>query len=142
MVDASNEVTIRRAPADVFAFVADGTNNTKWRGGVMEISLASGSGAGAVYRQRVRGPGGRPIDADYEVVAYDPPRRLAFKAIAGPARPEGEFLVEPAGDGTRLTFKLSWEPKGLKRVMAPMVSKTMQAEVGALAKLKDVLENG
>ena len=142
MVEAQNAITIRRSPADVFAFLDDGTNNPKWRNGVVEISHASGSGAGAVYRQKVRGPGGREITADYEITAHEPPRRLAFEAIAGPARPEGEFLLEPAPDGTRVTFKLWWEPKGLKRAMAPMVAKTMRTEVAALSRLKDVLERG
>jgi len=140
MVDAQNRITIAKPPDAVFAFLADGTNNPKWRDGVASIRHARGDGIGAVYAQKVKGPGGREIDADYEITAYDPPRRLAFKAIAGPARPEGEFLIEPADQGARVTFKLWWEPKGLKRAMAPMVGKTMKSEVAALEKLKTVLE--
>jgi uncharacterized protein YndB with AHSA1/START domain len=140
MVDAQNTVTINAPQADVFAFLADGTNNPKWRTGVASINHAKGDGVGAVYSQKVKGPGGREIDADYEITAYDPPRRLAFKAIAGPARPEGEFVLEPEGPSTRVTFKLWWEPKGLKRAMAPMVAKTMKSEVAALEKLKELLE--
>ena len=140
MVDAQNTVTIRRSPQDVFAFLADGTNNPKWRDGVASIHHSKGDGVGAVYTQKVKGPGGREIDADYEITTYDPPRRLAFKAIAGPARPEGEFLLEPQDGGTRITFKLWWEPKGLKRAISPMVAKTMRSEVGALEKLKQLLE--
>ena len=60
MLSAEREVTIARPVAEVFAFVADGLNAPSWRPGVMDISLASGTGLGAVYKQGVKGPGGRP----------------------------------------------------------------------------------
>jgi len=62
----------------------------------------SGSGAGSVYRQGVKGPGGRRIAADYELTTYEPNRRLAFRTIAGPVRPTGEFRFDEVDGGTRL----------------------------------------
>ena len=82
MPAASSSITIERPAADVFAYVADGANGPRWRPGILDIVLASGQGMGAVYRQGVKGPGGRRIAADYEVTGYDPPRHLAFRAIA------------------------------------------------------------
>ena len=141
MPSASNTVTIARPPADVFAFIADGNNAPQWRPGVLEIALASGSGAGAVYRQGVKGPGGRRVAADYEVTTYEPGRALAFRAIAGPVRPTGEFRLEAMPDGTRLTFALDAELSGIKKLlMGGAVQKTMDAEVASLATLKRVLE--
>jgi len=138
---ASNTITIERPAADVFAFVADGLNGPKWRPGILDIGLASGSGLGAVYSQGVKGPGGRRIAADYEITAYDPPRRLAFKAIAGPVRPTGEYSFEDADGRTRLTFSLEASLGGWKRfVMGGAVQQTMEAEVASLARLKAVLE--
>ena len=66
------------APVDeVFDFLADGPRCTAWRDGVREIArMTTASGAGAVYRQVVSGPGGRDIDSDVLVTAYDPPHRL------------------------------------------------------------------
>ena len=141
MVEASNSITIDRSPDEVFAFLADGTTNPKWREGVLEISLVSGTGVGAVYRQRVSGPGGRAIDADYEITRHEPPKLLAFRTIAGPARPEGEFRIEPAsGGGSSLTFRLWWQPTGIKRLMKGIVEKTMRGEVSALPALKKAIE--
>jgi len=89
----------------------------------------------------VRGPGGRRIDADYTVTGFEPNRVIAFRATAGPVRPEGEFRFEGAGQGTRVTFALSAELSGWKRlVMARAVQSTMDAEVAALDRLKEVLE--
>lgn len=143
MPNASNSITIQRSPEEVFAFVADGLNGPKWRPGILDIAHASGEGVGTVYRQGVKGPGGRRIEADYEITAYEPPRRLAFKAIAGPVRPSGEYRLTASDGGTSITFSLDAELSGWKKlVMGGAVQKTMDAEVASLARLKAVLEGG
>jgi uncharacterized protein YndB with AHSA1/START domain len=141
MLSAEREVTIARPVAEVFAFVADGLNAPRWRPGVMDISLASGTGLGAVYKQGVKGPGGRRTDADYRITAFEPNRRLSFEAIAGPVRPTGQFVFDDVNGGTRLTFALQAELGGLKKLlMGGAVQKTMNAEVAATERLKEVLE--
>lgn len=142
MPHARHEVTIRRPAHEVFAFIADGLNGPKWRSGIIDIALAAGSGAGAVYKQGVKGPGGRRVDADYRVTAYEPDTRLAFEAIAGPVRPTGEYVIEEAAGGTRLAFALQAELGGIKKLlMGGAVQKTMDAEVQAIERLKSLLES-
>lgn len=143
MANAQRTVVIDKPATEVFKFVADGTNAPKWRTGVLEISRKSGEGKGAIYRQVVAGPGGRKIDADYEVTEYDPPTRMAFHAIAGPVRPNGSYDVAESGpDKTSLTFKLDAELSGWKKwVMGGAVQKTMDTEMAALDRLKTVLES-
>ena len=142
MPSARHSVIIRRPVADVFAFVADGENAPQWRPGVLDIQHVSGQGLGAMYRQGVKGPGGRRIAADYEVTAYEPDRRLAFKATAGPVRPTGEFGFEETADGTRLTFSLEAELSGLKKLfISRAVQSTNDAEMAATEKLKRILES-
>jgi uncharacterized protein YndB with AHSA1/START domain len=141
MPSAKRTITIRRPPADVFAYVSDGLNGPKWRSGVLDISLVSGEGVGAVYRQGVRGPGGRRIAADYRVTAFEPNHRLAFEAIAGPVRPIGEYNLQETPEGTALTFSLDDPLSGLKRfVFSRPVQQTMDAEMKALDRLKELLE--
>lgn len=141
MPSASSTITIDRPIADVFAFVADGLNAPTWRSGILDIAHASGDGLGAVYRQGVKGPGGRRIAADYEITAWEPPTRLAFKAIAGPVRPTGEYRLAEAGGGTTVTFSLDAQLGGLQKLlMGGAVQSTMNAEVANLARLKAVLE--
>jgi hypothetical protein len=84
---------------------------------------------------------GRRVPADYEITEYVPSRRLAFRAIAGPVRPEGSYELEPTGDGTRVTFSLRCSPTGVARLMTPMVAKTVRSEVAQLDRLRDVLES-
>jgi uncharacterized protein YndB with AHSA1/START domain len=141
MPSAERTVSIDRPVAEVFEFVADGRNGARWRSGVLDVSHQSGEGVGAVYRQGVRGPGGRRIAADYEITSYEPERLLAFRAIAGPVRPEGSYRFLADSARTVVTFSLHVELTGWKRlVMGRAVQSTMDAEMNALDKLKSTLE--
>ena len=141
MPEAERTVSIRRPVDQVFRFLANGLTATQWRLGVIDISKRSGDGVGEVWRQVVRGPGGRPVDADYEVTALEPERRIAFRTIAGPVRPEGEYELEAMGDATILTFRLRAELSGWRRfVLGRAVQASMNAEMAALDLLQEVLE--
>jgi len=141
MPSAERTISIRRPVDQVFRFLADGRTATQWRSGVVDVSKVSGDGVGTVYRQVVRGPGGRAVDADYEITALEPDRRIAFRTIAGPVRPEGEFELEALGDATILTFTLDAKLSGWKRLLlGGLVQSTMNSEMAALDQLQEVLE--
>jgi len=142
MPSASRTINIATTPEKAFAFFADPANDMRWRSGVKEIAAMGAPGVGAKVHQVVAGPGGRSIAADIEITAYEPPTRYAFKAIAGPARPVGEYRFAPTATGTSVTFSLSVElgfVKGL--LMNGPVQSTMNAEMAALDKAKAVLES-
>ena len=141
MPSAERTVTINRPVDEVFGFVSDGRNAKLWRPGVLDVDLVSGAGQGARYSQGVRGPGGRRIAADYEITEFEPNQRVAFRATAGPVRPTGSFTFESMGTGTILTFALDAQLGGLQKLLiGGMVQSTMDAEMGALDNLKDLLE--
>ena len=144
MAHAENTVTIARPIQEVFDFLADGANNPRWRPAVIEIRPVANAGrVGATYAQKLKGPGGRPIAGDYEVVAFEPPSHLAFRVTSGPARPEGTYRLAEAGPGnTSVHFSLELKARGVMKLMEPMIKKTMAAEVACLANLKRVLEQG
>jgi uncharacterized protein YndB with AHSA1/START domain len=142
MPQAQDSVTIKRPVELVFAYVADGERCPEWRPGVLDITRLSGEGAGTIYSQGVKGPMGRRIAADYQITAFEPNRLIEFQTIAGPARPHGRYGFEETEAGTRVTFSLDAELTGLKRLfMASAVQNTMNAEVRALDRLKQVLES-
>lgn len=142
MAHAESTVTIDRSTKQVFDFILDGTNGPKWRPDVTDVKLQPGKplGVGAVFKQGMKGPGGR-IDADYEVVECKPNDWIKFQVTTGPARPVGTYKLEAAGRSTKVTFVLDFQPKGLARLMDGMINKSMQAEVGNLANLKSYLES-
>jgi hypothetical protein len=136
MPSAERTITINRPVDEVFTFVADGRNAKLWRPGVLDVDLVSGSGLGARYTQGVRGPGGRRIAAEYQ-----PNSNIGVAATAGPVRPTGSFTFEGMGTATILTFKLDLELGGLKGLlMGGAVQSTMNAEMGALDAIRDLLE--
>lgn len=135
------ETTIARSADEVFAFLADGGNNPKWRGAVLEATPEPGPvGVGSIVRQVHRGPGGKRISADYRINEFEPGRRLGFEVITGPARPTGRYELEAQGNATKVRFALDWHPKWWQVLLAPAVGRQMVQEIGALADLKRVLE--
>ena len=141
MPEESNTITIARPVGDVFAFLANAENDKQWRGGVIEMTRTSGQGVGTTYRQVVAGPGGRRIDADVEITEFVADQRIAFRTTKGPVRPTGSYDLHAGDGGTVVTFRLAAELGGVKKLMAPMVAKTMRSEVAALTELKRVLES-
>lgn len=142
MLSATYAVTIRRPVGAVFAFVSDGENDPMWRPAVVDIRRVSGEDAGARYAQRVRGPMGRPVAADYEVTVVEPNRRLEFQTIAGPVRLYGRYDFAPDEGGTELTLALNAKLTGIARLVLPRaVQRSMDAEVRNLDNLKRILES-
>jgi len=142
MAHAEGAIVINRPAGAIFAFLLDGMNNPLWRPAVTDIARVPGTpdGVGAVFKQGLKGPGGRRIDGDYEVVECRPDDRLAFRVIAGPARPAGTYQLDAAGDATRVRFALHYEPKGIARLMDPIIERTMRSEIATLSRLKAYLE--
>ena len=142
MAHAEQTILINRPLNVVFQFVADGEKNPLWRPAVLDIERKPGKadGVGTVYKQGLKGPGGRRFEGDYEIVEFKPDELIKFQVIAGPARPTGTYRFEKVDDNTRVTFTLDYKPKGLGRLMEPMINKTMKSEVATLTNLKAYLE--
>ena len=139
---AERTVVVARPIDVVFEFIASAPYSAQWRDDVRELALMTNStGVGAVFRQIIAGPGGHDIDCDYLITGYDPPRRLEFAVVAGPARPTGAFELLELDGHTQVTFCLDAAPSGLRRLLAPLWAHVFRAEVAQLDRLKAVLEN-
>lgn len=66
------------------------------------------NGVGAIRSLRLIGP---PVRE--EVIAYDPPRRFAYRLLSGvPVRDHvGTVELEPVQEGTRMTYVVETKPK-------------------------------
>jgi uncharacterized membrane protein len=143
MPQAQRVIAIDRPVDEVFAFFTDPNNDPRWRSHVKEISASGPIRVGSSVHQVVAGPGGRGIAADIVVTAYEPSVRYSFHGTAGPVRPIGEFGFASAGDGTQVTFSLSAELTGIKKlIMSKAVQRSMEGEMAALDEAKAVLEKG
>ena len=141
MAHAEKTVLIHRPVASVFDFVLNGANNRLWRSSVLDIKPLGEApyGVGSRFEQGLKGPGGR-IAGDYEITESKPNEIIQFKVTAGPARPTGTYRFKLEGAATALTFVLDFQPKGLAKLMDPMIQRSMNDEVGMLDELKAFLE--
>lgn len=142
MPSASRTVVINRPVGDVFTFFTDPDNDPRWRTHVKDIHAHEPPAVGAHVHQVIAGPMGRGIPADLEITVYDVPSRYAFQVVAGPARPQGDFRFTPLGEATEVSFTLSAELGGVKKLlMGKAVQQSMDSEVAALDTAKAILED-
>jgi carbon monoxide dehydrogenase subunit G len=139
----TESITIDRPAEDVWAVVSDIDTHTTWRPALVEFHQLSDGPleVGARIREVLRW-GKREIELEDVVTALDPPRRLALRGSWSAADFEVEFLLEPDGDGTRVTMDWPLYPKSLlMRVTAPFLNGTMsKATQEELEKLKAYVE--
>jgi uncharacterized protein YndB with AHSA1/START domain len=141
MPSAQHSVTINRPVDEVFAFLTNPENELQWRSSVKEIGAEGPVGVGTRIHHVVKGPGGIGIPADIEVTAYEPTTRYAFRGVAGPVRPVGEFLFTAHDQQTTVSFSLEVALTGIKKtLMSGQVQRSMDGEVTALEQAKVVLE--
>jgi uncharacterized membrane protein len=142
MPSAQRTITIDRPPDRVYAFFTDHANDASWRPNVLEIEPICGAPVGTRIHQVIKGPGGRGLGADIEIIANEPSARYSFQVVAGPVRPRGDFLFSPAGGGTEVRFSLTADVSGLKKLlMSGAVQKSMDGEMAGLDTAKRVIES-
>jgi uncharacterized membrane protein len=143
MPSAQRSIVIDRPIGEVFGFFTDPSNDRKWRTHVKEVAAEGPMAVGSRVHQVVEGPGGRGIPADIQVTSFEPPERYAFRVVAGPVRPVGAFEFEAQEGSTRVSFSLSADLTGLKKlVMSRPVQRSMDSEMAALDRAKTAIESG
>ena len=134
-------VVINRPLADVFAFVSDPRNDSKWRRDVVAVRSTSNRppAVGSTFTWVVKPPAGREDEMEIELAEYEPHRRVRIRAMSGAMRPELTYLFEPVGGATRVTRAVDVRcgPRYMEREMRKIITKRNAAYV---ADLKAVLE--
>jgi uncharacterized membrane protein len=142
MAQIATSVEIARSPEDVFAYIADLPRHPEWQEGLVSVTVETdgpiGVGTHVLHRRKV---GPMTVPTTSEITAFDPPRMAGFRGIDGPIRGTGTQRVEPAGEGSRVSFEMDLEGHGLGKLMLPMARKQAARQVTAShEKLKRILE--
>ncbi len=141
MPHAENCVVIDRPAEDVFGYLATPQRCREWRAGILKlVRMVTKQGKGAVYRQVLEGPGGRPIDADFLVTNFEPPHEIGFEIVTGPARATGAFELYGEDDRTLVRYRIDARPPGIRMVYRPMITRLIRTEVAQLPRLKAAVE--
>ena len=144
LIDVRHTIEIQRPAEEVFAFLADPANNTRWQNGVTESGAATPGPIGVGTRVKVvREFMGKAITTVFNTVEFNPGRGFAFKTESGPVALEGSIEVEPAGDGCRVTFTGGGDPgRGMFALAGPFIAKIVRNQtIGDAETLKRLMES-
>jgi carbon monoxide dehydrogenase subunit G len=138
-----NTITINRDPAAVFAYLAQFENLPQWNYAIAETQKITDGPVrvGARYRQLRTVP--TRSEESFEVIEYEPDRRLMIRGQIGPLFGDISYILEHAGDGTMLTNAADLHAGGPLRLVEPLATRRVKSSAGAnLRTLKQILEQG
>ena len=143
MTSFNNVVEIRRPREEVFAFLADLENVPRWNPAIEATTkITPGAvGIGTTYRQVRSVPS--TSEEEFEIVVFDPPRRLLIDGEIGTFRGQIGYALEVTEAGTKLTNWVELEPSSIvSRVLVPLAASQVEAAVASnLQRLKQILEH-
>jgi carbon monoxide dehydrogenase subunit G len=107
----------------VFAFLADGTNDPKFSPRVLEIAKTTDGpvGVGTVFKSTVK-DAGMKTNREFEITEFEPPTRIrwAERSKNQVTAPEGGYDLAPEGSGTRVTIHNVLEGHGIGKLITPL----------------------
>jgi uncharacterized membrane protein len=143
MINVEESIVINRPIEEVFAFVANFENHPKWETNFQKVKLLASipTGVGTTYQCELKLPG-QTATSKFEISEYEVNKKIAFEAeAAGPAKPNGSFLFEPAAGGTKITLVPRPEFRGILKLLEPMMAGYVRKQNQEhLIKLKQILE--
>ena len=135
-------LVINRPIEEVFAFISNPENLSRWRAGTLELARTSSEplSVGSIFKGRFTFLG-RPFDGNLEIILHEPHRRYGTRLVEGPFPLEARYTLEPAGNGTDLTLVIEGEPGGFFKLAEPLlVSLAKRSYEADLNNLKEMLE--
>jgi uncharacterized protein YndB with AHSA1/START domain len=112
-------VVIDRPIEDVFAFLADGENDTKFSLRVVEIRKTTDGppGLGTVYASTVK-DAGMKTKREFELTVFEAPSKIRWTERSKNlvTAPEGGYDLAPVDGGTELTFFNELQGHGLGKL--------------------------
>jgi uncharacterized protein YndB with AHSA1/START domain len=137
-----NTCVVSRPVEEVFDYLAQFDRHPEWQHDLKTATI-DGPAAVGVKGTETRQMGPRVHTYEWRVSAFERPSKLGFETLTGPMRPAGSIALSPDGDGTRIDFQMDLNPRGLMKLMSPMISRQVQRTNDEhMAKLKELLESG
>lgn len=142
MINLDFGVLIDHPMKDVFAFVSNPNNMSKWNSAIVSLEQATPGKVGVGSKFKTVGEMmGRRIEGDMQITAYEPDTKCGFQVTAGPMQVNLTLTFKTVGTGTKVSLNAQGNPGGLFKlaegVMAGQVKSMME---GNLARLKTALE--
>jgi uncharacterized protein YndB with AHSA1/START domain len=130
MVTLEGSIRLAAPPERVWEAHADVERMHEWQRGVHGSELLTPGPLGVGSRfQETFDWFGQSVSASCEVAEATWPRRLAWQSVSrGPVSDVGEFVLEPAGEGTSLGYASVMRTHGLWRLLEPLLRLEVKRE--------------
>ncbi|HEY0414916.1 MAG TPA: SRPBCC family protein [Gaiellaceae bacterium] len=116
---------IARPPEEVFDLVADMRNETRWNSTFTSGELRSGEPIELGSRFAIVNSG---TPYDVTITTYDRPSRLVFEASGNPDLTIA-YTFTATGDGTNVDSAFDFRPKGVWKVVFPLLAPVIRRNV-------------
>lgn len=121
-------VFINRPQQDVFDFLSEPANLSKWNSNFASAEWTSSDapGLGSTYKVLAKMSGGKN-EGLFEITQWDPPQRYSYKSISRLPFPiesiESAVTFAPKENGTQITFESQFGLVGILKFAEGMFSK-------------------
>jgi uncharacterized protein YndB with AHSA1/START domain len=142
MVHIEGEIVIDRPVGEVFDFVADECNEPRFNPQMRRAEKISDGpiGAGTRFRAEMISMG-RPVEMEIEFIGFERPRRLASTTHMSSMDVRYVLTFEPVPEGTRMRWSGDLQPRGILKLMGPIVARLGRRQESRIwAGLKQLLE--
>lgn len=140
---ASAEYVMDHPVEAVWDFVSNVENNDRWVEGVLAPRWTSDGEptVGSTYESKYK-YAGKTHDVEYEVTAYEPPRKFGSRTTSGPFPYDGAITMQAVDGGTKVTHEMMAGSDGaftefmftaLGWLLRPMVRKRLRKEIETMS---------
>ena len=135
-------VVIRRPVEEVFSFLVNPANFTKWESGITESNQISECPIGVGTTMREVGSFlGRKVETILKFTEYEPNRKFSMASTSGSIPMQGTYTFDPVEGGTKVTMIGEAQFRGFFKLIEPiyifMGKRQLEADH---KKLKNLLE--
>ncbi len=112
-------------PGHTFAYLSRFDSAAEWDPGVASATMLTTEPVrlGSRFRLQARF-GKRAIPLDYEIVEFDPDRRVVLRAENAFIRSTDTITFNAEGSGTRVTYDALLEPKRARWLVTPILDRS------------------
>lgn len=121
MKSLERTLTVEKPLDRVWAYLTDFTHTEEWDPPTMStVRTAGDGGLGTVYHN-VSKSGGKNVEIDYTVIAYEPQRRFQLRGD-NPSVTMTDTITFEESDGTVvITYHVDFEPHGAAKLAEPLM---------------------
>ena len=129
MAHIEGEIVINRPVEEVFDVVADERNEPLYNPRLLWVEkISSGPiGRGTRFRAATKTMV-RPVEMTIEFTEHERPQRLASLTHLPTMEIRGALTFEPVPEGTRMRWSWELQPRGLLRLLTPLIDRMGQRQ--------------